>query len=92
MGTNKRYPHLGMQRLEEREVQSALRAGPLQSLTAEQLRLSAQPVTVVPDNVRLWGHAWPDSCHLSADSAVVGRSALIFRGSGSAGYALTAAI
>lgn len=34
----------------------------------------------------------PDSCHLSADSAVVGRSALIFRGSGSAGYALTAAI
>ena len=35
---------------------------------------------------------WPDSCHLSADSAVVGRSALIFRGSGSAGYALTAAI
>ena len=36
--------------------------------------------------------ARPDSCHLSADSAVVGRSALIFRGSGSAGYALTAAI
>lgn len=39
-------------------MQAALRAGPLQSLTAEQLRLNAQPVTVVPDSVHLWGHAW----------------------------------
>ena len=58
MGTNKRYPHLGMQRLEERQLQAARRAGPLQSLTPEQLRLHAQPVTVVPDGLQLWGYAW----------------------------------
>ncbi|MFC4138501.1 MULTISPECIES: hypothetical protein [unclassified Microbacterium] len=51
-----RYPHLAMQRLEER--QQRRRRGPLQSLTPEQLRLREQPVTVVQDGMHLRGHAW----------------------------------
>lgn len=47
-----------MQRLEERQVQAARQRGPLQSLTPEQLRLREQPVTVIPDGMHIWGHAW----------------------------------
>lgn len=58
VGTNKRYPHIGGQRAEERELRAARKAGPLRTLGAEQLNLFTQPVTIVPDGAKLWGLAW----------------------------------
>jgi len=58
MGTNKRYPHLAAQRGEERELREARKRGPLRTLDAVQLQLHAQALTVVPDRVQIWGHAW----------------------------------
>ena len=58
MGTNKRYPHIGGQRGEERELRAARARGPLRSLTPEQLRLHSEPLTIVPDGTKLWGLAW----------------------------------
>lgn len=58
MGTNKRYPHLAMQRLEERQLLAARKSGPPRSLSHEQLRLDRNPVTIFPERERLWGLAW----------------------------------
>ena len=58
MGTNKRYPHLGSQLAEERELREARKRGALLTLSAEQLRLNSQVVTVVPDRMNVWGLAW----------------------------------
>ena len=58
MGTNKRYAHLPAQRDEERELRGARERGPLRTLDSLQLRLHAQPVTIVPEQVTIWGHAW----------------------------------
>ena len=58
MGTNKRYPHMSMQRLEESQLRAARKRGPLHSLTHEQLRLDRSPVTIVPEREKLWGLAW----------------------------------
>lgn len=58
MGTNRRYPHLAGQRREQTELRAAHKAGPLSTLSPEQLRLHAQPMTVVPDQLKLWGLAW----------------------------------
>ena len=40
------------------ELQAARRAGPLQSLTPVQLRLHEHVVSIVPEGMKLWGHAW----------------------------------
>ena len=58
MGTNKRYPHLPAQRGEERELREARKRGPLRTLDSLQLRLHAQPLTIVPEQMTIWGHAW----------------------------------
>ncbi|WP_144797905.1 hypothetical protein [Microbacterium paludicola] len=58
MGTNKRYPHVAGQRGEERALREARKRGPLRTLDATQLRLHAQPVTIVPDQMTVWGYAW----------------------------------
>ncbi|PWH05293.1 hypothetical protein DEO23_14600 [Brachybacterium endophyticum] len=58
MGTNKRYPHLPAQRGEERELREARKRGPPRTLDSLQLRLHAQPLTIVPEQVTIWGHAW----------------------------------
>lgn len=58
VGTNKRYPYIGGQRAEERELRAARKQGPLRTLAAEQLRLSSEPVTIVPEATKLWGLAW----------------------------------
>lgn len=57
-GSNKRYPHGAMQTSEEHELRKARKRGPLRTLDPLQLRLHAQPITIVPDRMRLWGHAW----------------------------------
>lgn len=58
MGTNKRYPHLGSQLAEERELREARKRGALHSLSADQLRLQSQVVTVVPERMQVWGLTW----------------------------------
>ena len=58
MGTNKRYPYIGGQRAEERELREARKHGPLRTLDADQLRLFSQPLTIVPDATKLYGLAW----------------------------------
>lgn len=58
VGTNRRYPDLGAQRAEARELREARKAGPLQSLTPEQLRLHDEPLTIAPSRTALWGRAW----------------------------------
>lgn len=58
VGTNKRYPHIGGQRAEERELRAARKAGTLRTLTDEQLNLFTHPVTIVPDGTQLWALAW----------------------------------
>jgi len=58
VGTNKRYPHLSAQRGEERELREARKRGSLRTLDSLQLRLHAQPLTIVPEQMTIWGHAW----------------------------------
>lgn len=58
MGTNKRYPHMSMQRLEQSQLRAARQHGPLHLLSPEQLRLDRCPVTIVPDREKVWGLAW----------------------------------
>lgn len=58
MGTNHRYPGHGARLGEERELREARKRGPLQSLTDEQLGLRSTVVSVVPDDLRMWGLAW----------------------------------
>ena len=59
MGTNKRYAHRVDQAMDERIIERFVAtAGPLQSLTAEELELDRVPVTIYPDGhqprVRVW--------------------------------------
>lgn len=58
VGSNRRYPHHAGQLAEERELRRAAAAGPLRTLTAEQLALGSRPVTIVPDTARVWALAW----------------------------------
>ncbi|MGO1267102.1 MAG: hypothetical protein ACTMIY_10760, partial [Microbacterium gubbeenense] len=58
MGSNRRYPTLGEDRREERELRDAAAHGPLQTLTTEQLALYRSPVTVAPPSGRITGTAW----------------------------------
>ena len=58
VGTNRRYPDLGPRLAEQRELREARKAGPLQSLTPDQLRLHDEPVTTAPPRSQLWGRAW----------------------------------
>jgi len=58
MGSNRRYPNLGEDRREERELREAAARGPLQSLQPEQLALDRSPVTVAPRRGRITGTAW----------------------------------
>lgn len=58
MGSNRRYPQLGPQLAEERELREARRSGPLQSLSDAQLRLGRTVVSIVPDGTQLWARAW----------------------------------
>ena len=58
LGSNKCYPYLGGKLAEERELRAAAKAGTLQTLTPDQLRLDAHVVTIVPDRMKLWGLAW----------------------------------
>uniref|UniRef100_UPI0037C12C2B hypothetical protein n=1 Tax=Helicobacter pylori TaxID=210 RepID=UPI0037C12C2B len=57
MGTNKRYPHLPAQR-GRRESCASAQARPLRTLDSLQLRLHARPLTIVPEQMTIWGHAW----------------------------------
>lgn len=58
MGSNRRYPQLGPQLAEERELRQARQAGPLQTLTDAQLRLGHVVVSIVPAETAMWGRAW----------------------------------
>lgn len=58
VGSNGRYPHLGAQRGEERELREARKKGPLHTLTSDQLRLDSRILSVVPDRMQLWALAW----------------------------------
>ena len=58
MGTNGRYPQLGAQLAEERELRAARKSGLLQSLTDAQIRLGREVVSIVPDGAEMWGRAW----------------------------------
>ena len=58
MGSNRRYPQLGPQLAEERELREARKSGPLQSLTADQLKQEHAVVSIVPEKVHMWGRAW----------------------------------
>ena len=58
MGSNRRYPGLGEDKREERELREAVTKGPLRSLTPEQLALGRSPVTIAPERVRVTGTAW----------------------------------
>lgn len=58
MGSNRRYPGNGARLAEERELREARGRGPLQSLTADQLRLHAHIVSIAPERPPLWGLAW----------------------------------
>jgi hypothetical protein len=58
MSSNRRYPQLGAQLAEERELREARESGPLQSLTDAQLRLGREVVSIVPDGAEMWGRAW----------------------------------
>lgn len=58
MGTNRRHPHSVGRMTQERQLCAARERGPLQTLTAEQLRLGSRPVTIAPDSVHVWGLAW----------------------------------
>lgn len=58
MSTNRRYPSLGAQLGEQRELREARARGRLQSLTEEQLMLHSTVVSIVPDNLTMWGLAW----------------------------------
>jgi len=58
VGTNKRYPNLGPQLAEERELREARKRGPLQSLTSDQLRLATQVLSIAPERPPTWGRAW----------------------------------
>lgn len=58
MGTNRRYPSLGPQLAEQRELREAAKVGPLQSLTDAQIGLGRSVVSIVPDGVEMWARAW----------------------------------
>lgn len=58
MGSNRRYPDLGAQLAEQRELREARKQGSLQSLTEDQLKLHRAVVSIVPDRVQVWGLAW----------------------------------
>jgi len=58
MGTNRRYPDLGLRLAEERELREARQHGPLQTLSEEQLSLDRRPVTIVPPRAQVWARAW----------------------------------
>ena len=58
MGSNRRHPHSAGELAQQRALRDARARGPLHSLSAEQLVLTSRAVTVVPDQVRLWGLAW----------------------------------
>ncbi|WP_438354111.1 hypothetical protein [Microbacterium sp. CJ88] len=49
MGQNRRFPYLGEQLAEERELRDAVRSGaPLQTLSKKELRLATVPLTIDP--------------------------------------------
>lgn len=58
MGTNKRYPNLGPQLAEQRELREARRRGPLHTLTDEQIALHRSIVSIPPERVTMWALAW----------------------------------
>lgn len=58
MGSNRRYPALGEDRREERELREASTQGALQTLTPEQLALTRLPVTLAPQHNPITGTAW----------------------------------
>jgi len=49
VGTNARYSYISAQRAEERALLAASKQGPLQTLSAEQLRLHARVVSIAPE-------------------------------------------
>ena len=48
----------GRSREESTELREARKRGPLRTLDSLQLRLHAQPLTIVPEQMTIWGHAW----------------------------------
>lgn len=58
VGTNRRYPDHGMRLADERELREATKRGPLRSLTAQQVALHANPLTIAPDQSRIFARAW----------------------------------
>ncbi len=58
MGTNRHYRHTSGQRAEEIALREARKHGPPATVTAAQVRLHERPVTVVPEQVPMWGLAW----------------------------------
>ena len=59
MGTSRRYAHRVDQAMDDRIIESFVQtAGPLQSLTPEELALDRVPVTVYPPGVQAEVVAW----------------------------------
>lgn len=58
MGTNKRYPDAGAQQAQDRRLQEASAAGPLQTLTPEQLQLTTRVISIAPEQPDMHALAW----------------------------------
>lgn len=58
MGSNLRYPDHEARLAQERELREALKHGPLQTLTSEQIALHRDPLTIAPEHSRIVAWAW----------------------------------
>lgn len=58
VGTNRRYPDLSPRLAEQRQLREARTRGPLQTLTADQLRLHTLVLSIAPERAPMWGRAW----------------------------------
>lgn len=58
VGTNRRYPDAGARAAQQRRLQEACGRGALQTLTEEQLQLTARVVSIAPERGPMWALAW----------------------------------
>lgn len=79
MGTNKRYAHYYDRMTEERIIESFIaKAGPLQSLSPEEIELDKLPLTIYPEGhqpkVKAWVRFGPK--HTRVDAVMVRSNSL----------------
>ncbi|MFD5215266.1 hypothetical protein [Microbacterium sp. NPDC058345] len=79
MGSNRRYAHYYDRMTEERMIESFIaKAGPLQSLTPEEIELDALPLTIYPEGRRPQVKAWVrfGPKHARVDAVIVRSNSL----------------